>query len=198
MGIGKWNGLRAGTVGQVGAHRASEAVSWGEKQSAIAGADALRSGPMPPRITSKTRITSTPSKRASRPYPRSVTYSIQGKHACNKWSVFSIDLAPVRPQKQWNPRCVDGSAARLWPASRRVVENERVAIAAAMRAHPVHVAPVDACDPPPRLDHVDHSPARLLDTKLAAVKGSEGERVLVARVALVDVRAEQRGGGRLG
>ena len=41
MGIGKWNGLRAGTVGQVGAHR-SEAVSWGEKQSAIA-ADALRS-----------------------------------------------------------------------------------------------------------------------------------------------------------
>ena len=42
MGIGKCNGLRAGTVGQVGAHR-SEAVSWGEKQSAIA-ADALRSG----------------------------------------------------------------------------------------------------------------------------------------------------------
>ena len=39
MGIGKCNGLRAGTVGQVGAHR-SEAVSWGEKQSAIA-ADAL-------------------------------------------------------------------------------------------------------------------------------------------------------------
>ena len=40
MGIGKWNGLRAGTVGQVGTHR-SEAVFWGEKQSVIAADAAL-------------------------------------------------------------------------------------------------------------------------------------------------------------